>query len=614
MNKKLILRALLCIAILEAGELLMRASRAASLNTKAATEFGLLASSAGAALNSNLRTGGGTDDTAALQAVLNRAERGTPVHLVIDGATLVSGLNVYGNTIIECINGGGLYLKDGSSRSIIRNVHRSRDAIRDERITVRGCFLNGNRWNQSSATTLADGTPSNKEADGTFLTGLQFLGVNDLIIENVTLWNIRAFGALIGNANRIDIRNIVVDDGATSIDTRDYSNTDGLHFKGPLRYLSIDGAKIRTDDDALAFNANDYETDDLTIRDDFGPYVGQGPITDVTVNNIQLMDTVWGVRLLSSRERIDRITITNVTGTVRGGYVFNLSHFMNPTSMGNFGAISISNVDVDRSNLETKLAAEVKGWATIPRLGIELNGGSLPFISVNSPVETLSLQHIHTKATDPRPILRLGPDARIQMLTADLRIYDPELQATPIQLDNGSRIDNLNASIFWKSTKLDQGKQPIAFLGGSIGQLNWINTPPMFVQAQLRKSNVIAVTFNQDVKAADFRAGVTIKVNNKSVRILTAARQQAPKIVHYVLKDLVRPSDNITWAYDASEGTIQNWSGGQLLSILEKRAGTSTISSRHITPSGKIIRSGASGSLRNSANRGSENVGRDEVG
>ena len=45
-----------------------------------------------------------------------------PAHLIIDGAALVSGLNVYGNTIIEleCINGGGLYLKDGSSRSVIR--------------------------------------------------------------------------------------------------------------------------------------------------------------------------------------------------------------------------------------------------------------------------------------------------------------------------------------------------------------------------------------------------------------------------------------------------------------------------------------------------------------
>jgi hypothetical protein len=35
--------------------------------------------------------------------------------------------------------------------------------------------------------------------------------------------------------------------------------------------------------------------------------------------------------------------------------------------------------------------------------------------------------------------------------------------------------------MFWKSAAVDQGKLPIANLGGSIGQLNWINTPPMYV-------------------------------------------------------------------------------------------------------------------------------------
>src|SRR5688572_21035046 len=84
----------------------------------------VIASLAGAALNSDLLKGGGSDDTDVLQATLNRAADGTPVHLILDGAALVSGLNLYGNTTLECINGGGLYLKDGSSRAILRNAHR----------------------------------------------------------------------------------------------------------------------------------------------------------------------------------------------------------------------------------------------------------------------------------------------------------------------------------------------------------------------------------------------------------------------------------------------------------------------------------------------------------
>lgn len=579
MNKKPLLMMVLCASTLRAGELQVHTTDAAnSPDTKAVTGFGLLASKMGAALNANLFTGGGTDDTSALQAILNRAEHGAPVHLVIDGAALISGLQVYGNTIIECINGGGFYLKNGSSRSIIRNAHRSRDAIHDERITVRGCFLNGNRWNQPSALLPGTNVPSNKEADGTFLTGLQFLGVNDLIIENVTLWNIRAFGALIGNANRVDIRSVIVDYGAAPGDTRNYGNTDGLHFTGPLRYVTIDGVKIRTADDALAFNANDYEIDDLTIRNDFGPYVRQGPITDVTVNNVQLMDTVWGIRLLSTKERIDRVTINNVTGTVRGAYVVNISHFVNPTSLGNFGTISISNVDVDRSGPTQWLAEQIKGWVTdYPEVYRELNGGVLPFISVNSRVESLALQNIETKVTDARPILRVGPDATVKMATFDLRIYDPELQANPVELDNGSRIESLNLSIFWKSAMMDQGKQPITYLGGAIGQLHWINSPPMYVNAHLSKSNVLTVTFNEDVKAADFAAGVTIKVNDKSVRVPTTVRQRDAKVVRYVLKEPIRTSDNVTWSYNAAEGTIQNFSGDQLFSVSEKKANVSTL-------------------------------------
>src|SRR5688572_11342947 len=60
------------------------------------------ASEVGAALDSDLINGGGGDDTDVLQSVLNRAADGSRVHLVIDGPTLVSGLNVFGNTTVEC--------------------------------------------------------------------------------------------------------------------------------------------------------------------------------------------------------------------------------------------------------------------------------------------------------------------------------------------------------------------------------------------------------------------------------------------------------------------------------------------------------------------------------
>src|SRR5262245_19013724 len=89
----------------------------------AADRPGVLASAAGARLDSDLQVGGGTDDTAALQRVLDQARSGRPVHLVIDGAALITGLDVHGGTLIECLPGAGFYLKDNADRSMIRNVH-----------------------------------------------------------------------------------------------------------------------------------------------------------------------------------------------------------------------------------------------------------------------------------------------------------------------------------------------------------------------------------------------------------------------------------------------------------------------------------------------------------
>jgi len=163
------------------------------------------------------------------------------------------------------------------------------------------------------------------------------------------------------------------------------------------------------------------------------------------------------------------------------------------------------------------------------------------------------------------------------MMTADLRIYDPELQTTPLKLNDGSHIENLNLSIFWKGVSADQGKAPISFSRGSIGQLNWINTPPMYVSSRLSHGNVLTVVFSQDVKAIDFGAGVVISVNGRPVRFATAAHQRGGDSVNYILKHRVSFSDTVTWSYDSRAGMIEDCSGIQLLSVSEKRSDVADI-------------------------------------
>jgi hypothetical protein len=549
------------------------------------TEFQVIASRAGAHLDSNLMTGGGTDDTEVLQRLLDGAVN-RPVHLIIDGAALVRGLNVYGNTTIECTAGGGLYLKDGSARAIIRNAHRSRDAIVDKHIQVKGCFLNGNRMHQVTKPTFRPDVPNvvgvepllddtgQREADGTWISGLQFLGVDYLGIQGVTLWNVRAFGALIANAHWIDIKDVVVDDGVDVKVPADHpGQTDGLHFKGPIRYMNIENVKLRVGDDGLAFNPNDFETDNVATRNDFGPYVGQGPITDVTVSHVMFMDMPTGIRILSTNERIDRIDIGDVVGRV-SGYLLNVSHWTNAKSFGNVGAITLHDVNVTAMESGYSSIAKPKPDKSLDPIGYysdsEWNGSKGFLISVNDRVENLQLDRVTLQPADDRPVLRIGPEAHVGLLVAELNLRDPDLHATPVELDDGGHVDRMQLSLDWNGAIADRGKNPIAALGGTVGQLRWVNTPPVYVDARLDRGNRVAVTFSQEVRAEDFTAGVTIRVNDKPVTLIGVVRQAHGDTVEYILRRAVAAGERVTWTYDSGEGAIANASGTPLYSVSAK--------------------------------------------
>jgi hypothetical protein len=438
------------------------------------------ASEVGAALDSDLLRGGGTDDTVALQRVLDRAKDGGPVHLVIDGPALVSGLDIYSHTTIEFIGGAGLFLKDGSTGAILRNAHRTRDEVVDEHIEIRGGFLNGNRKGQPR-----DLYPEEiafryvLEDDRTFRSALHFFGVNHLTIENTTLFNAHGFHSWVANAAFISIRNVIVDTGIPAFPeraslpeqndwtTENWSNDDGLHFTGPIRYLTIDGAKIRTWDDAISICANDWGvpggSDDITLNNEMGPLIGQGPVTDVVISNVIFMDSHRGVRMLSSDQRMDRVLISNATGTNRERFV-TISHMSNP-GLGNFGAITFHNVNVDPAPHPT--------WTELRGQNVEdlADGGSVisdendkPMFVLNARIDSLQLHHITTRQIDGRPLIQVGPDAEVELLDASLNVDDREVTAVPVTV--AGRIRRLKLSVNWTGT------DPIKYAGGAIEHLS----------------------------------------------------------------------------------------------------------------------------------------------
>lgn len=437
----------------------------------------VIASSVGAHLDSDLLHGGGTDDTDVLQQALDKASGGGAVHLLIDGPALIRGLDVYGHTVIECRSGGGLFLKAQSARALIRNAHRSRDAVLDEHIEIRNCFLNGNRdqqpstpmppapWDDPRCRVNGDPCPSNKESDGTYMAGLQFMGVNNLAIEGVTLWNIRAFGVFVSNAQNVAIQHVTVDDGGGTDPYPGgtytpglFGNTDGLHFKGPLRYVTINDIRLRVGDDGIAFNPNDYETDDITVRNDFGPYVGQGSITDVLVDNVLLLDgTLRGFRVLSSNQRVDRIVISNVVGTVAESFL-TVSNLDTPLSYGNIGRVSISNVNVDLR----------------PRPGAQ----NMPLMLIDGHIENLELRNLTTVTHPGGPLLELGKNTAINRMSVDLAVIGAPSAGALIHLDDKATIGELRLSLDWPlGNDLQANTKSIGAVHGHIGRLVISETP-----------------------------------------------------------------------------------------------------------------------------------------
>ena len=96
-------------------------------------------------LDSNVSSGGGTDVTDKLQAVLDLAKAENGIHLILDGAALVSGLKIHSNTVIEYPNKDcGLYLKDNADRPLLYNADWSFKKLNTRNISVIGGTYNHN--------------------------------------------------------------------------------------------------------------------------------------------------------------------------------------------------------------------------------------------------------------------------------------------------------------------------------------------------------------------------------------------------------------------------------------------------------------------------------------
>ena len=289
-----------------------------------------------AKLDSDVINGGGTDDTSALQTVLDRAKNGDiGIHLIMDGAALVSHLILYSNTTIECLNKScGFFQKEQTNNSIVTSDNTDSYHLNSKNISLIGGTYNQDGLRQEhespADTVFAEssrkGNYVGRKVHYTF--GMEFYGVENLLIRDITIRNFRTYALALGGFYHVTIDNCWLE----LPDHIQGSNQDGFHFWGPGRFLTVKNCGGRVGDDFI--NVGPDERDRVSS------------ISDVLIDGIFLDDADQAIRLLSrDKGKLDRITIRNISGTYRS-FGFYIDPWFQDETVGNFGNIFIENVDL----------------------------------------------------------------------------------------------------------------------------------------------------------------------------------------------------------------------------------------------------------------------------
>jgi hypothetical protein len=283
-----------------------------------------------AALDSHVYRGGGTDDTQVLQAVLDRAKTEGGIHLIMDGAALVSHLEVYSNTTIECLTADcGFFQKDNSNCAIVTNANWNITDRTIKNITLKGGTYNQNCAHQAHDVPVTEETrPFNSYGDIRGVVALEFYGVENVLLRDVVIVDFRTYAFMTANFLHMTLERVWLElPGRMQA-----QNQDGFHFWGPGQFLTIRDCGGKVGDDIM----------------NIGPDEGDGvsSITDVLVDGLFLDDADQSIRILSrGTGLVDRVTIRNVQGTYRS-FGFYIDAWYPGNTAGNFGDIFIENVNL----------------------------------------------------------------------------------------------------------------------------------------------------------------------------------------------------------------------------------------------------------------------------
>lgn len=284
----------------------------------------------------------GEDVSSLVQTVLNKAIDSS-LNLIWDVSITAKGLRIYSNTTITVTPNCGAKLSNNANMPLLQNANSKalasleiEDIVSDENISIIGGIWHGNGDNQEHDT----------EDEG-WIVAMRFFNIRNLLLNNIIVFKPRTFTVHFANWKQVSYIKNNIDVGTAS-----GFNYDGLHFNGPGQDLYGQNLVVKTMDDGLAISPNDIISQSNGDPSVYGPFSGPGDITDVLIDGVTLTEgTSFGIRLLTSANLLDRVTIRNVKG-ITNSQAFIIDNYsedpsrMGPPGPGNVGKVTIDGVDV----------------------------------------------------------------------------------------------------------------------------------------------------------------------------------------------------------------------------------------------------------------------------
>lgn len=286
----------------------------------------------------------------------------------------------------------------------------------DANVNIELC---GGIWNCNNLGQEPNPQRDNKyTVEGFTGKAMVFYNVQNLKVSSLTIKDPTNYSICIDRAKYFTVRDIFFD---FNYGNPVPVNMDGVHLDGNCHYGTIENLQGACYDDLVALNADE------------GSF---GPITNVSIRGLYATDCHSAVRLLTLRNRIENIHISEVYGTYYQ-YGIGFTRFYEGGREGIFDAISMENIFIskaERYDIYQKKGRPVyapihiENLARIGALKIntlhrreEINSIPTIYIGKDATVENLVLANISTENQTGERMPLLYNDGAINYLhTSDL--------------------------------------------------------------------------------------------------------------------------------------------------------------------------------------------------